>query len=134
MPQFVDTNIWVYAHLTGVADAKSEAARNLLGRLDDPVISTQVLAEYSAVMIRNHLPDIQVRENLEAMMAMSRTELVSLDTVRGAWNLRSRYGYSIWDCQIIASALQGGCDTLLTEDLQHGQVINGSLTVRNPFV
>lgn len=97
MPQFVDTNIWVYAHLTGVADAKSEAARNLLGRLDDPVISTQVLAEYSAVMIRNHLPDIQVRENLEAMMAMSRTELVSLDTVRGAWNLRSRYGYSIWD-------------------------------------
>ena len=133
MAQFVDTNIWVYAHVTGVADPKSEAARRLLCELDEPVISTQVLAEYSAVMIRNRLPDVQVRANLETMMQMCRTLPVSTETVRQAWAIRSRYGFSFWDCQMIAAALEAGCKRLLTEDLQHGQKLEGRLTVVNPF-
>ena len=47
--------------------------------------------------------------------------------------IRARYRFSYWDCQIAAAALEAGCDTLFTEDLQPGQVIDGALTVANPL-
>lgn len=130
---FLDTNIWIYAHTDGVDDAKSEAARQLLGEVERPVISTQVLGEYSAVMLRNRLPDAQVLKNLDEMMAMCLAQAVSPDTVRQAWTLRNRYGFSFWDCQILAAALEAGCKRIYTEDLQHGQIISGRLSIVNPF-
>jgi predicted nucleic acid-binding protein len=130
---FLDTNIWIYAHTAGVDDVKSEAARRLLQQVEAPVISAQVLGEYSAVMIRNRLPDKQVRENIDAMIAMCRTLPVSADMAQQAWDLRVRYGFSFWDCQMIAAALEGGCSRLFTEDLQHGQVISERLSITNPF-
>lgn len=130
---FLDTNVWVYAHTAGADDSKSDAARNLLGSVRDPVISAQVLSEYSAVMIRNRLPDAQVRENLDEMAAMCRTLPVSEDTVRQAWRIRTRYGFSFWDSQMIASALEAGCSQIYTEDLQAGQTIEGRLKILNPF-
>ena len=134
MADFLDTNVWVYAHTSGVDDAKSEAARRLLGDVQEPVISTQVLGEYSAVMIRNRLPDAQVRSNLDEMMAMCRTVPVGTETVRRAWELHRRYEFSFWDCQMIAAALEARCRRLYTEDLQHGQAIEGGLSVANPFL
>lgn len=130
---FLDTNIWVYAHTSGVDDVKSEVARTLLQQVEAPVISAQVLGEYSAVMIRNRLPDQQVRENLDAMIAMCRTLAVSADTAQRAWDLRARYGFSFWDCQMIAAALEAGCSRLFTEDLQHVQIVSDRLSVTNPF-
>lgn len=133
MAEFVDTNIWVYAHLAGAADPKSERARTLLGELREPVVSPQVLAEYSATMLRNRLPDQQVQENVEQIAGMCRVQDLFVGTVRLAWQLRRRYGFSYWDSQVLASALEAGCDQVYTEDLQHGQKIDGRLTVVNPF-
>jgi predicted nucleic acid-binding protein len=45
-----------------------------------------------------------------------------------------KYGYSIFDSLIIAAALELGCNTLYTEDMQHGQVIEGTLKITNPFL
>lgn len=130
---FLDTNIWIYAHTAGVDDAKSEAARELLKEVEKPVISSQVLGEYSAVMIRNRLPDEQVRNNLDGMIAMCRTLPVSAEIVQQAWDIRTRYGFSFWDSQMIAAALEAGCERLYTEDLQHDQLINDRLKVVNPL-
>jgi len=47
--------------------------------------------------------------------------------------LCQRYGFSIYDGTVVASALETGCRVLYTEDLQHGQVIDG-LRIENPFV
>ena len=47
-------------------------------------------------------------------------------------DIQGRYGFSFWDSMIVASALEAGCTRLLTEDLQHGQVIEG-LRIENPF-
>ena len=47
--------------------------------------------------------------------------------------IAGRTVYAIYDALIIASALEAGCGTLLSEDLQDGQLIDGRLTVRNPF-
>jgi predicted nucleic acid-binding protein len=42
-------------------------------------------------------------------------------------------GYGIYDALVIAAALEAGCTTLYSEDLQDGQVLDGKLTIRNPF-
>ena len=57
----------------------------------------------------------------------------SYEGIELAWKVQDRYRFSFWDAMIIASALQSKCTHLLTEDLQHGQVIEG-LRVVSPFV
>jgi predicted nucleic acid-binding protein len=52
--------------------------------------------------------------------------------VQAAWQTQDRYGFNWWDCLIVAAALISECDYLLTEDLQHGQALDG-LVVLNPF-
>lgn len=47
--------------------------------------------------------------------------------------LAKKYKYSYYDSLILAAALSTGCETLATEDMQYGQVIEGVLTIRNPF-
>jgi predicted nucleic acid-binding protein len=49
-----------------------------------------------------------------------------------ALGIQARYQYRFYDALIIAAALSAGCTRLLSEDLQHGQRIEG-LTIENPF-
>lgn len=59
---------------------------------------------------------------------------VTLDMTELAMLIGERHQISHWDSLIVAAALATGCDTLYSEDLQDGQVFEGPLTVRNPFV
>lgn len=54
-------------------------------------------------------------------------------TVLRATQVAQRYGFSWFDSLIVAAAMECGCQTLYTEDLQHGQLIDGGLRVLNPF-
>ena len=47
--------------------------------------------------------------------------------------IAERYGLSVYDAMIVASALLAGCKTVLSEDMQDGQVLEGRLRIRNPF-
>jgi predicted nucleic acid-binding protein len=47
--------------------------------------------------------------------------------------LAERYGLSIYDAMIVASALVAGCTTLWSEDMQDGLVVEGQLRIVNPF-
>ena len=47
--------------------------------------------------------------------------------------LAERYGLSIFDAMIAAAAIEAGCDTLWSEDMQDGMVLEGRFRVRNPF-
>ena len=58
---------------------------------------------------------------------------MTIETHETALRIIDRYGFRIYDALIIAAALAAGCTTLLSEDMQDGQVIEGKLTVRNPF-
>lgn len=130
---FVDTNILIYAHLTVPHDRRCEQAVELLQGAMRFVISTQVVAEYSVRMLRQKIRDADIYENVEALLAHYEVRSVTPQVVAGAWGMRQRYGYSYWDCQILASALEAGCDTLYSEDLQDGQRIERRLTIVNPF-
>ncbi len=131
---FVDTNLWVYAHLSAPGDPRHARALSLLGARGGWVISPQVVAEYYNVMLRHARGDDWIQANLHAMFARSRLQPMNADAVASALDVRARLGFSIWDCQIVAAALQAGCTVLLSEDLQHGQLVDGRLRVLNPFL
>jgi predicted nucleic acid-binding protein len=59
---------------------------------------------------------------------------VRQNTIKKALALNERYEYSYYDCLIIASSLEAGCKYLFSEDMQHGQIIENSLKIINPFV
>jgi predicted nucleic acid-binding protein len=42
-------------------------------------------------------------------------------------------GYNIYDALILAAAIDAGCDTVYSEDMQNGQKI-GPITIHNPFL
>lgn len=59
---------------------------------------------------------------------------MTVETHEGALWLSERYQLSFYDASIISAALLAGCETLWSEDMQHGLTVDGRLTVRNPFL
>jgi len=98
------------------------------------VISTQVLNEFSNVMLRKFglsAQDVELacRELTNAFTVSA----VTVATIFSALKLKARYGFSYFDALMVSSALEQGCSTLYSEALQHGLVVEGRLTVINPF-
>jgi predicted nucleic acid-binding protein len=130
---FVDTNIWAYAHLEKPDDPKWRKANEFVETSDNLVISTQVMSEYYAAMLRNGAKDAWIQANLEAMTQYCEVNPLGLGSIRSAHRIRLRYQFSYWDSLIIASALEAGCGLLYSEDMQAGQIIEGCLRIENPL-
>jgi predicted nucleic acid-binding protein len=127
---FIDTNVVIYA--LGANSAKTSLAAPLFA--DNPTISTQVLSETANVALKRlALPLAETRKLLMTLESLCRVELIVPATLHRALDIAGRYGFSWYDSLIVATALEAGCTTLYTEDLHHGQVIDGRLTVTNPF-
>ncbi len=58
---------------------------------------------------------------------------VTVETHETGIALAARYGFSVYDAMIAASAMLSGCDTLWSEDLQHDMAVDGRLRIANPF-
>ena len=129
MPAFFDTNILIYALSEG------EKGRNAgdLAR-QGGWISVQVLNEMVRVMrakLRYDWPVIG--EALAEYQAMLGVQAMTIETHRVGLVMAERHGFAVFDSMIVASALLAGCDTLYSEDMHHGLVIEGRLTIINPF-
>lgn len=128
--RFFDTNVLLY--LLSGADARADRAEAVLA--SGGVISVQVLNEFAAVAARKlRMPMAEIREVLATIRAVCKIVPVSEETHDKGLELAERYGLSIYDAMIVASALLAGCKALLSEDMQDGQIIEGSLEIRNPF-
>lgn len=130
--EFVDTNIWVYAHLEKPDAPRCGLAWALIHHLSAPVISAQVVTEYCNVMRRNGEDEARMLRNIARMLDQCSMQPLNISTIRRTLAIRGRYGFSIWDSQIVATALEAGCRALYTEDLQHGQVIE-TLRIVDPL-
>lgn len=130
---FIDTNIWVYAHLQDTKNNKCDIALELLETLPQLICSTQVLNEYYSVMLKNKIADNLIQDNTEIIIAVSNVQVIQISTIQQAHKIKLKYGFSYWDSLIVASALEANCEQLYSEDMQHKQVIEGRLTVLNPF-
>jgi predicted nucleic acid-binding protein len=128
---FFDTSVILY--LLSGDDSKANGVEALL--LRHGVISVQVLNEIAAVALRKQaLSPGEVREFLSGIREFCRTCPVTLNAHERGLDIVERYGFSLFDSMIVAAALECGCRTLYSEDLQHGQVIEKQLRVTNPFV
>jgi predicted nucleic acid-binding protein len=130
---FVDSNIWLYAFIGG-DQARSAAAAALVQR-SPCAVSVQVINEVCVNLKRKAgLSEGDIQALIESFFARCLVVPLEKSTLLTASVLRDRYSLSYWDSTIVASALQCGATSLYTEDLQHGQTIEGPLRVVNPFV
>lgn len=134
---FVDTNILIYAHDLDAGVKHSEASRLLINLWEagTGILSVQVLQEFYVNITRkipSPLPKAIARGLISNYMAWQ-VELNTPQTLLNASEIEERYQLSFWDALIITAAYQGGADKILTEDLNHGQVIEG-VVIENPFL
>jgi predicted nucleic acid-binding protein len=135
---FIDTNLFLY-NLDDSESAKHTIATDIIHSALETgrsCISYQVVQEcLNAGLRKAHIP-------LDHLLAARylHTILIPLWKINPSPNLyqrglelQSRYQLSFYDSLIVAAALEGGCKTLYSEDLQHGQRIDG-LTIKNPFI
>ncbi|MFT4194580.1 PIN domain-containing protein [Ottowia sp.] len=135
---FFDSNVLVYAFDTR-DPRRSSVAQDLLGRAQreqSAVISAQVVQETLNVLVRKLTPRMNAadaRKILDHILVpLWRIHPSAALYARGL-GIQERYSLSFYDSLIVAAALEGGCTRLLSEDMQHGQQIEG-LRVENPFL
>jgi len=129
--QFFDTNVLVYAHTTG--DDRSDIARAMLA--GGGVVGVQVLNEFASVArAKLGFTWSRIEEAIGHILILCpNPRPLTVDTHLHALEISGRCGFSIWDGLIVVAAIEARCSVLLTEDLQHGQVI-GSVKIVNPFL
>ncbi len=136
MRPFFDTNVLVYAFDVGEPEKREIALGLIKEHLEegDGMLSVQVLREFYASVRRLSRP-LSATEAEEALggFAVFSPMIEDWRMVVGAARRSRELVLSFWDALIVEAALRGGADLLLTEDLQHGQQIEG-LVVENPFV
>jgi predicted nucleic acid-binding protein len=135
---FLDTNIFVYT-FDDHSPAKREKARLLVGTaLQDRqgMISFQVVQEFLNVATRKFavpLTAVDCTLYLHQVLNPLCEVQSSIGLYEDALDIHERWKFGFYDSLILAAALAGDCDLLLSEDLQHGQKIRG-LTIINPFL
>lgn len=127
---FFDTNVLLYlvssdARKADLAEAELAAGGHL---------SVQVLNEFTNVARRKAgLSWDEIADVLEPVRRICTVHALDVANHDFARDLARRHELSFYDALIVASACQAGCRVLASEDLQHGQRFQGTLTVRNPF-
>jgi predicted nucleic acid-binding protein len=133
--RFVDTNVLLYSVST--AAAEQEKAQIALKILDerDLALSVQVLQEFYVQATRESKTDRVTHEQAAALVEAYLRFTVQETTValmQAALETKQRFRISYWDASVIAAARTLACDTVLSEDLSHGQEYDG-VRVKNPF-
>lgn len=134
---FYDSNVFIYL-LDETEPEKRRTAENLV---DAATLTRNGRISYQVVQETLNVVTTKLRQPLtatDAIRFMHRVLVPFLHIMpspalyeRGL-EIRGRYGYAFYDSLIIAAALQADCTRLYSEDLQHGQQIEG-LTIENPF-
>ncbi|HET9044004.1 MAG TPA: PIN domain-containing protein [Burkholderiales bacterium] len=136
MTAFFDTNVLVYL-FDSASPEKQGRARDVFSeraQRDEVVLSTQVLQEFYVTVTRKLAPPLSADEAERLVRDFAAFPVVSTDAplVGAAIALSRRHQLSLWDAMIVVAARAGGASELLTEDLQHGQVLEG-VRIVNPF-
>ncbi len=134
---FIDTNIFIY-HLD-TSDAHKHAIAERIVKealtLGNGCISTQVVQECLNVALRKAQVPLTLeaaRRYLDAVLAPLVRVTANEALYHRALDVQARWQFSFYNSLIVAGALTAGCKTLFSEELQHGQRLDG-LTVVNPF-
>lgn len=132
---FIDTNILVYAMDMHDIEKQLVCRRRLKSLTQNimGVLSTQVLQEFYVTATKKLGADpLAVKEIL---ISLDRFEIVvnTPQIINEAIDCGIINRLSFWDALIVVSAENAKCDIILTEDLNHGQIIRGT-KIENPFL
>jgi len=134
---FVDTNVLIYAHDldAGLKHDRAVAILSDLWENENGIVSVQVLQEFYVNVTRKISAPLTpalargvIRNYLAWQIAPN-----DPSTVLSASEIAERNHISFWDALIVASASNAGADRILSEDLNHGQMIEG-VVIENPFL
>ena len=136
MRVFIDTNLWIY-RLDQREPQKRQFIKTWLRQLaqeHEIVISTQVLIELRAVMVRKFQPPLSSSECRKALEALAGFEVVQTNAalVLDAHELAVANQIAWFDALILEAAIKSQCSVLYSEDFNGGQQF-GSVEIRNPF-
>ena len=133
MRSFLDTNVVVYA-FDKADPAKQEKAIQILESDERLVISTQVMLETWWTLTRKIASPLNEAQAWDVVDQMWRLPVIAADAelVVRAIQTCTKSRVAVWDALIIEAARTGGCQRVLSEDLQHGQDFGG-VVVENPF-
>ncbi len=134
---FVDTNILVYAHDLD-AGKKHGLAKRVVTELWENrsgVLSTQVIQEFYVTLTRKIPAPLKKSTVIRIIKSFLNWEIVINDApiILQACEIEETYNLSFWDALIVSAAYSRNVTTILTEDLNHGQRVEGILIV-NPFM
>jgi predicted nucleic acid-binding protein len=127
---FVDTNVLLYLLSADAQKAdRAEATVRRGGR-----ISVQVLNEITNVARRKlGMPWPQIDQVLKLIQSICPADPLTVEVHERGKLVAQRYGLSVYDAMIVAAALVAGCETLYSEDMQDGLLIDRQLRICNPF-
>lgn len=132
----VDTNIWIYALSApkqGDA-AKHQLAQRSIENAGNITLTPQIINELGFALRRKHAwNDDDLRPMITQLLGSCSLHIPTSAWHLKALDLRDLFALSYWDSLIVAAALEAGCETLITEDMQHQQRIEG-LQILNPFI
>ncbi len=135
---FLDTNVLVYS-FDPASPAKQRTAQGLIAeslRNQRGVISSQVVQEFLNIALRKFAQPMSIadaRVYLKSVLTPLCDHFPSIDFYDRALLVQIETGFSLYDALIVAAAIETGCATLLSEDLQHGRMVQG-VVILNPFL
>jgi predicted nucleic acid-binding protein len=128
---FFDTNVLLY--FATDAGRRTALAEQLI--IEGGVISVQVLNELVSIArgkLKMSWDEVRAVRDKTLVFCPNPVSLTE-EIHRSAVEISARYGFHIYDALILAAAIEAGCSKLLTEDLQHGQMVEG-VRIENPFL
>lgn len=127
---FLDSNVVLY--LLSPDEDKQQVALDLLSRR--PAISVQVLNEVTNVCRKKAgMSWKEVAAFLADVRHFCPVLHLTPEIHDNARRLAEQHTLSFYDANIVAAAIDGGAAVLWSEDMQHGRVIEHTITVVNPF-
>ncbi|MBI5750339.1 MAG: PIN domain-containing protein [Nitrospinae bacterium] len=129
---FIDSNILIYSYSSTEIGKKDKVL--LILENEEIAISTQVINEFIWIMSRKFNVDMEslkvINNNLFEIFNVG---MVSKATIDKAIDIAKSYKYAYWDSLMLSSALESRCIAIYSEDMQHGQNIEG-VRIINPFL
>lgn len=135
---FLDTNILVYALDRSEPEKQRRAGGLIREALEtgQGIISGQVVQEFLYTAQRKFTQPMTLaerRQHLQTVLAPLCAYFPTVSSFDRALLIADETGYTLYDALILTAAVESACDTLLTEDLQHGRVVQG-VRIVNPFL
>lgn len=131
---FIDSDVWLYALIEGQDILKESRANELAQTTPNIVVSVQVINEVSANLLKKAgFTEQEIRELVDSFYQLYTVMPLTQEVLLDASSLRERYRLSYWDSLIVASARASNASIIYSEDMHNGLVIDGTLTILNPF-